>query len=158
MNMLLSLHLNKPNTNFRMEIICTLRSAPFKYVHQLHMFRRIVNELFLIKKKENQEALKILGYYLHKHKYMSETRDDFSSDEDYISAVLRVIRNNYHRYENIIYNIVGQNIERIFGYNKSDSTLITFDKIVGSENLGLKDSEVGLINEAYLLYASSLSR
>jgi hypothetical protein len=89
---------------------------------------------------------------------MSETRDDFSSDEDYISAVLRVIRNNYHRYENIIYNIVGQNIERIFGYNKSDSTLITFDKIVGSEDLGLKDSEVGLINEAYLLYASSLSR
>jgi len=70
------------------------------------MFRRTVNELFLIKKKENQEALKILGYYLHKHKYMSETRDDFSSDEDYISAVLRVIRNNYNHYENIIYNIV----------------------------------------------------
>jgi thermostable 8-oxoguanine DNA glycosylase len=98
--------LKNTNTNFRTEIICMLCSAPFKYIHQLHMFRRTVNELFLIKKKENQEALKILGYYLHKHKYMSETRDDFSSDEDYISAVLRVIRNNYNHYENIIYNIV----------------------------------------------------
>lgn len=83
--------LKNANTNFRIEIICTLRSAPFKYVHQLHMFRRIVNEMFLIKKKENREAMKILGYYLHKHKYMSETRNDFSSDDEYILAVLRIV-------------------------------------------------------------------
>lgn len=55
------------------------------------MFRRIVNEMFLIKKKENREAMKILGYYLHKHKYISETRNDFSSDDEYILAVLRIV-------------------------------------------------------------------
>lgn len=150
--------LKNANTNFRIEIICTLRSAPFKYVHQLHMFRRIVNEMFLIKKKENREAMKILGYYLHKHKYISETRNDFSSDDEYILAVLRIVQKNYHRYENIIYNIVGQNIERIFAYKKPDCTLITFDKIVSSDDLGLKDYEVGLINEAYRLYANTIDR
>ena len=77
----------------------------------------------------------------------------------YYDIILRTVYNNYHRYENIIYNIIGMNIEKIFQYKNDDDNIIaTFTKMTSDNDLRLKDSEIGLIAEAFNLYAETKNR
>ena len=77
----------------------------------------------------------------------------------YYDIILRTVYNNYHRYENIIYNIIGMNIEKIFQYKNDDDNIIaTFTKMTSDNNLRLKDSEIGLIAEAFNLYTETKNR
>lgn len=164
--------------NFRMEIISALRSNPLKYVHSLAGFRRTVNELALIKRPETYKILLVLGYFLEKHGYiksgndalvkkffskdvvMMKLEEPFSEvDRNFYEVVMKVVQMNYRRYENIVYNVIGMNIEHIFQYkNPDNNTVVKFSRLAADSDLKLKDYEVGLINEAFNLYADAKNR
>jgi hypothetical protein len=80
-------------------------------------------------------------------------------DKDFYNVVYKTIRINYRRYENIVYNVIGMNIEKIFQYKSpDDNTVANYSKMAADSDLRLKDYEVGLINEAFNLYADSKNR
>ncbi len=161
-----------------MEIISALRSNPLKYVHQLANYRKIVNELALIRRPDTYKMLLIIGYFLEKHGYVKNgndasitrffSRDNVKKkldeqmsmeDKDFYNVVYKTIRINYRRYENIVYNVIGMNIEKIFQYKSpDDNTVANYSKMAADSDLRLKDYEVGLINEAFNLYADSKNR
>ncbi len=164
--------------NFRTEIISALRSNPLKYVHGLPEFRKAVNQMAMIMRPDIYKAYLILGYFLEKHGYIkngndADVREFFSeksvterlgksmdkNDMPYYEIVFRVVRMNYRRFENIIYNIVGSNIEKIFRYKSPEDNVVTqYSKMAADSDLKLKDYEVGLINESFNRYADSMKR
>lgn len=167
--------------NFRTEIVCALRAEPFKYVHELNLFRRILHELIFFKRNDIREMLLIVGYFLYKHKYIRsktsglsgrDLSEFFSFDniknllnnpsrdvDDYLKIIYNFIKKDYLKYENIVYNIIGMNIEKIFHYKSpTNNQIIRYQKMAADNDLKLKDSEVGLINESFNYFSINLER
>ena len=137
-----------------------------------------MNELALIRRPDTYKMLLIIGYFLEKHGYVKNgndasitrffSRDNVKKkldeqmsmeDKDFYNVVYKTIRINYRRYENIVYNVIGMNIEKIFQYKSpDDNTVANYSKMAADSDLRLKDYEVGLINEAFNLYADSKNR
>lgn len=123
--------------NFRSKIIAVLRTYPFKYVHMLPKFTKLVlelrNSVRLYNKTKN--CVLIIGYYLMKHNYIrtvdketlkkmriffceenvkKKLKENVKSEEiEYYVIVQKTVFNIFRRYQNTIFNVVGLNIEEI---------------------------------------------
>lgn len=169
--------------NYRTEIVAALRAEPFKYVHQLSNFRMLINELFVSPFPNIHKELLVIGYYLNKHSYLladtsnsdrknkSEVRQFFSEqnvrekmilpycndDKRFYVLIDRSIERNYQKYQNVIYNTIGMNIEKLFKIRHDSSSVADdYEKMAADNDLCLSDYEVGLINEAYNSYQYTL--
>lgn len=131
--------------NFRTEIVSALKSEPLRFAHHLPEFRKAVNEITPIGHiKTIYKVLLLLGYFLEKNNYIKsgnnkDVKQFFSKlsviekfskpisekDMPYYDIILRTVYNNYHKYENIIYNIIGINIEKIIHYKNNEDNIIT---------------------------------
>ena len=168
---------DKIEDNFRLYIVSLLRLNSFCYIHNLRKFRNEVNSLTIKVKETNRKYILIIGYFFLKHKYLTNTDRDirnyfskdnvtrilstnnFSGIDDYYDYIFRAIERNYMRYENIIYNIVGQNIEKIIKRkSKEDNIVVQYQNMAASNNNRLKQWEISSINEAREYYLLSFER
>lgn len=170
--------------NFRIYIIAVIRMMPFKYVHKLSFFRKIINNLFVRQFSSTYKSLLIIGYFMFKHNYMyvstsygekvvSDVREFFSEqnvrrklyepyskdDEEYYIIVFKSVNKNYSKYQNIIYNTIGNNIKKLFRISRDGfSTADEYNKLGADNDLKLTDFEVGVINESFNLYQYTFER
>jgi hypothetical protein len=169
------------HNNFRTEIVSLMKSYPFKYVHFLGTFQKLVNtfQLDVSKKTDNYAIALVLGYFMFKHNYIkasissnkierffstyniiSKLKNGYSEDDDNMCRIVQdAVYKNYRKYQNIIYNTIGLNVEKIFNYTSaSNNSIVHFNKLASDSDLKLKLYEVELINESYNYYVDNKNR
>ena len=165
------------NDNFRGYVIAALRTRPFRVTHLLHSFLKALNDLKVQSVQTNYKALLVWGYYMNRHGYLEKSerpsRKDVSAffsernirrklsepcsrdDKDYYFLVIRSIERNYARYENIVYNTVGMNIERLFDIHHGLSRVVDdYVRMSLSKDRRLSDDEMRLVFESWRRFVS----
>ena len=108
---------------------------------------------------ENRKKDGVKDFFSEKNVCLKLSQPYSQEDDEYYDIVLKSIHRNYDHYENIIFNIVGPRVRRLFHINPIGESIVdTYNQLAKDNDLSLTDEQVTLINESYNAYQYALEK